>query len=389
MIPLDRALKTVLDSARELDTETVSLHDAAERVLAQDIISDMDMPPFCKSAMDGYAYSSKDRSEEFAVIETVQAGSLPEHSIKAGECAKIMTGAPVPAGADRVVRVVYTEETNGIMKITAPETGSNICVKGEDFTKGDILLSRAARITPAIIGVCASAGYAELSVYRKPRVAIIATGSEIVEPSEKPGQGQIRNSNSYQLYAQVLQCGGHPSYLGIAGDTREEIDSLFTQALGSSDIVLLSGGVSMGDYDFVPDILEAHGVDVLFSKIAVKPGKPTVFGIQNSVYIFGLPGNPVSTLVIFELLVKPLIACLSGFRYTPSYIKGELTQDIRTKKSKRQKCIPVRMENGLVTPAAYHGSAHILAYTEASGIICLAGTGERYSRGDTVDVRQI
>jgi len=389
MISFDKALEIVLDSAHGLDTESVSLNDAAGRVLGRDITSDMDMPPFNKSAMDGYAYSSKDRSSEFRVIETIRAGTLPEHSIHAGECSRIMTGAAVPEGADRVIRIEYTEEKNEIMKITAPEHSSNICMRGEDFKEGDILLSPGTRITPAVIGVCASAGCTHVSVFRKPDVSIIATGSEIMEPSEKPDQGQIRNSNSYQLYAQASQSGGEPVYLGIAGDSKEEIDALFTQALSLSDIILLSGGVSMGDYDFVPDILEAHGVDIRFRHIAVKPGKPTVFGIKESSYIFGLPGNPVSTLVIFELLVKPFISKLSGYEYTPVYIKGQLTQDIRTRKSKRKKFAPVYFENSTVTPVEYHGSAHILAYAHANGIICLSETGETFLTGDTVDVRQI
>lgn len=390
MIPVDEALNRILGSARILGDETVSLDNSLARIIAQDVSSDMDIPPFNKSAMDGFAYNSNDKNTSFTIIENIPAGKIPKKAIHQGECAKIMTGAVVPEGADKVIRVENTREQNGVMSIAKPEKALNICYKGEDIKQGKNVLLKGTPVSPQVIGILATTGHSNVRVYKKPVVGIIATGNEIVEPHEKPFNGKIRNSNSYQLSGQISRCGGKALYLGIARDTEEQIDEIFREALESSDIVILSGGVSMGDYDFVPGVLKKNGVNILFEEVAVKPGRPTVFGLVDRTYIFGLPGNPVSTFVIFEVLVKPLICRLSGYEFKSEIRCGTAAQDIHAKRSKRVKFLPAVMDkDNNVTVPEYHGSAHLNAYINATGILRIEAGTNGYCKGETVYVRQL
>ena len=301
MISFEEANKIIRESIIHLGSEEVPLRQSLHRVLAEDVISDIEMPPFNKSAVDGYACKKADIQKELEVIEIIPAGNIPEKKITTGQCAKIMTGAVVPEGADTVLMVEYTEETaKNKIRFLKDKTNSNICYQAEDVKNGQKVLTSGIFIEPQHIAVMASVGYSEVFVAKQPGVGIISTGDELVEPSEKPGISQIRNSNAWQLIGQVERMNAIPDYLGIASDDRDATFQMINKAFEKNDVVLLTGGVSMGDYDFVPGILEECGLEILFKSIAVQPGRPTLFGKKENKFCFGLPGDPVSSFGQFE-----------------------------------------------------------------------------------------
>jgi len=391
LIEFDNAFEIVMDCARRLGTERVDITNALNRILAEDVVSDIEMPPFDKSAMDGYACRRSDLAKELTIIETIPAGVLPKETIGPNQCAEIMTGAVVPKGADCVIMVEYTEETSqNTIRFTGPETADHICLKGEDIKAGDLMLNAGTPIKPEHIAVLASVGCVKPLVSCQPRVGVIATGNELVEPGIKPNSSQIRNSNSYQLTAQLTEAGAIATYYGIAADTENSIDSTLKKAIAQSDVVLLSGGVSMGDFDLVPGVLRENGIELLFEKVAIKPGKPTVFGISDEVFCFGLPGNPVSTFVIFEILVKPFLYKMTGYEFKPVTIPMPLAKKISRRRTERMSWLPVTFtENGTVTPVDYHGSAHINALCGADGLISIPIGVDEIKEGTTINVRQI
>jgi molybdopterin molybdotransferase len=358
-----------------------------DRVLAQDILADRDMPPHALSAMDGFAARKCDLDDPLKVIETIPAGTRPTKPVGGGECSRIMTGAVVPDGADTVVMFEHTEEENGVVRILKKDTNANIRYGGEDLKAGDKVLSAGARITPVEIAVLASVGCDPVPVSRRPRVGVIAKGNELVEPSVTPNAAQIRNSNAYQLCGQVRRAGCDPRYLGIARDTPEAVEATLKKALQQSDVVLLSGGVSAGDFDFVPSILRKSNIDLKFEKVAVKPGKPTVFGVLDNQWFFGLPGNPVSTFVLFEMLVKPFLLALMGCRWEPWRVRARIAGGARRRKADRTEFRPVRLgPDGQATVADYHGSAHIHAYTNANGVVTMRAGETELGDGAEVEV---
>ena len=387
MVSFEEALERVLGSVRRLEEETVALERALGRVLRRDAVSDMDMPPFDKSAMDGYACRSADLGMPLKVVETIAAGRIPAKRIGEGECSKIMTGGVVPSGADRDVMVEDIKLENGIMTVTARDERDNICRKGEDLRAGDLILCAGTILTPAEIAVLAGAGYASVAVSRRPTLGIAATGDELVEPSETPKGAEIRDSNSLQLYSQSIRAGFDPVLLGIPQDTPDAIGAVLDRDDPGIDVFLLTGGVSMGEYDHVPAVLEDRGFELLLRRVAMKPGKPTVFGSRDGQWVFGLPGNPVSTFLVFELFVKPFCYKLMGARYSPPRVHAELSAAIRTRGTKRRTHVPVYLDaDGRAVPVDYHGSAHIHAYALAGGFVSIpAGTGE-IAAGETVQV---
>lgn len=391
MIQFTEALKIVKESAYNIDTERVGFIDSLDRVLAEDVKSDMQMPPFNKSAVDGYACRKADMQNILAILEIIKAGQAPTKLIKENTCSKIMTGAPIPEGADAVIMVEDVEELeDNKIKYLKDKVKNNICFIGEDVSIDQIVIEKGTLIQPQHIAVMASVGCVNPQVYKKVKVAIISTGDELVEPETKPTISKIRNSNAYQLISQVQKLGAIAEYIGIALDTEESTREKMIKAFETSDIVLLTGGVSMGDYDFVPQVLSELGVELKFKSIAVQPGRPTVFGIRNKQFIFGLPGNPVSSFVLFELLVKQLIFNMMGYNYKPVKIVLKLGKDYLRKRSTRLSWIPVRIEdNGEVMPIDYHGSAHINALTLAHGLISIPIGVTELKKGDLVDVRQI
>jgi molybdopterin molybdotransferase len=391
MISFEEALRTVLDTDYLVATERVGLTDSLNRVLAEDVVSDLDMPPFNKSAVDGYACRRADLGNDLQVLEIIPAGKVPEKVVTENSCSKIMTGAPLPEGADCVIMIEDVEEiAANLIRYKKDRVKENICYTGEDIRIDDLLLHQGTRIMPQHIAVMATAGCANPLVYKKVRVAVISTGDEIIEPNEIPKYSQIRNSNSYQLMAQIIKFGGMPDYIGIAVDTREGIMKKIIRALDGNDIVLLTGGVSMGDYDYVPEVFKELDIEVRFKSISVQPGRPTLFGTRQRQFIFGLPGNPVSSFLQFELLVKPLISKISGHHYTPLVIRLPMGKPYSRKRSDRMSWLPVRIhETGEVFPLEYHGSAHINSLAEADGFISIAIGQTELRKGDLVNVRQI
>ena len=391
MISYEEAYEIVTGSAWRLETERVGLDAALQRALAEDVPSDMDMPPFDKSAMDGFACRREDLPGPLEMIEEIPAGRRPKENVGAGQCAKIMTGAPVPEGADCVIMVEDTEQEGTAVRFTGEKTRTNICYRGEDIREQQVMLRQGDWLAPQHIAVLASVGCAEPLVYRKARVGVIATGDELVEPHVKPSPSEIRTSNSPQLCAQVVQAGATATYYGIVADTEEATDAALKRALAENDVVLVSGGVSMGEYDYVPKVMAANGLDIRFDAIAMKPGKPTTFGVSERAICIGLPGNPVSTFIQFEVIVRPLLHKMMGRRdYHPRSFPMRLAEPLRRKRTGRAAWMPLRItEEQTLTPLEYHGSAHIHALCQADVIVLMpAGVGE-IEKGTIVDARPI
>jgi len=391
MLAFEEALRMVLSSARGLAGERVGIDHAANRVLAEDVKSDMDIPPFNKSAMDGYACRRADLGHELQVVETIPAGAIPAQSVGPNQCAKIMTGSVVPEGADCVVMKEFVETlTQDSIRFAGQRTADNICYKGEDVRAGQVVLSKGTLLKPHHIAVLASVGRTRPLVSKRPSVGIIATGSELVDPASRPEASQIRNSNSVQLAAQAEAMGVPATDYGIAEDTEAAIDAMFKKAAGQNDVVIISGGVSVGDFDLVPGILKQNNIELLFESIAVKPGKPSVFGVSDSVYVFGLPGNPMSTFVQFEVLIKPFLYKLMGRDYKCPDIRLPLAEPIERRRTERRVWFPVAItEAGAIRLIEYHGSAHISSLSHADGLISVDPGVARLEKGTLVQVRLI
>src|SRR5579885_2794769 len=320
MISVEEALERILAQIQPLEVTTVPLAQSQGLVLAEDIVAQEDMPPFANSAMDGYALLSKDSKAReglpprLRVTGGVAAGYVAEHAVEEGTAMRIMTGAPVPPGADSVIQVELTRaegpdsEWVEILQEVAP--GNNIRPAGEDMRRGQHVLARGSEIGPWEIGVLATLGQAKVPVIRRPRVSILGTGDEVIDVDEALRPGKIRNSNSYLLEAAVRKAGAEPLRLGVARDTVESLREKFAAAV-RSDLIITSGGVSVGDFDLVKDIMREQG-EINFWRINMRPGKPVAFGHIGGVPLLGLPGNPVSAAVTFELFGRPVIRKMLG-----------------------------------------------------------------------------
>jgi molybdopterin molybdotransferase len=391
MISFEEAYKTVINSAFGTGTESISFLDTLNRVLAEDISSDMDMPPFNRSAVDGYSCHKDDLNNELEVIEIIPAGQVPLRLAGKNQCSKIMTGAIVPDGCDIVIMVEDTEIIQpGKIRYKGLNPKVNISFRAEDVKTGDVVLRNGKLIKPQDIAVMASVGYVNVKVNKMPRVGIISTGDELVEPSIFPAISQIRNSNAYQLLAQVSRAGATGQYCGIAPDIESVTFEMIQKAINENDIVLLTGGVSMGDFDFVPAVLKSAGVKILFDQVNVQPGKPTIFGVHPKAMVFGLPGNPVSSFIQFETLVRPLINKMMGFDWRQSEQNLPMAVRYERKSSVRMGWIPVVINlNMEVEPVDFHGSAHISALPHADGIMAFEAGKKIVEKGEIVSVRQI
>lgn len=391
MITLQEAIAIAQSKAQTTGTEQIHFRHSAGRILAQDVTADSDMPPFNKSAMDGYACRRADLGQELTVLETIPAGKSPALTVGTGQCSKIMTGAQVPEGADTVFMVEYTEETtSGKVRFTGEKTNPNICIQGEDLRQGDLVLKAGTRIKPQHIAILASVGCCHPVVYRTPSAGIISTGSELVNPEEKPGRSQIRNSNGPQLFAQSTNAGFETSYYGIVPDDKQKTKEVIEKSVAENVVTILSGGVSVGDFDFVPQIIRDMGFEIHFSKIRIKPGMHTTFASKGNKYIIGLPGNPVSSFIQFEVFVLPFLLKLMNFEQPQLCIPMSLSHDFRRKKSDREECLPVLLtpENE-VRMIDYHGSAHIHAYHQAFGFISIPEGKTELLKGEIVYVRPL
>ncbi len=406
-ISVEEARDLVFRRCRVLESERVSLLDALGRVLAADACSDIDVAPFDNSAMDGYAVRQADlagASEAnpvtLEVVEHIGAGDWPQEAVGVGQASRIMTGAPLPEGADAVVMVEYTTSgladgsTGGTVHVgIEPTPGQHIRRRGEEVSAGDVVIQAGETIGAAGIGLLASTGHAEVSVYRRPRVAVISTGSELVEVDEVPGPGKIRNSNSYSIAAQVLAAGGIPLRMRIVADDEEDTRAAFLRAADEADFIVSSGGVSVGDFDYVKPILMELG-EMEFCKVAMRPGNPQTLGSIRGVPFFGLPGNPTSTYVGFEAFVRPALRYMQGFSALDRPItRAVLAHDVKKKQDRRYylRGRLTRAEDGgyEVGLTGSQSSALLTAAHKGNALIVLPQGDGFFPAGSEVDVMRL
>ena len=400
MIALEEALQRILDAIRPIGLEKIPILDALGRVIGEDIVAPRNLPPKDNSAMDGYALRGRDtrgasrQSPVFLeVIEDIPAGSIPGRIVGERQAARIMTGAPIPDGADAVMRMEDTEKDGLKVRIFAEAAeGQDIRRAGEDVTRGEKVIARGDILRPAEIGMLAALGRSFIPVYQRPLVAVLATGDELVDLDETPSPWQIISSNSYAIAAQILECGAIPLQIGIAKDTREDLTAKLASAM-RADLILSSGGVSVGDYDLVKDIMKEVGNRMQFWQVAMRPGKPLAFGALNDVPLFGLPGNPVSSMVSFEQFVRPSILKMMGhhnlFRRT---VAAELREAIRKTKGARHFIrARVTFEAGryCAVTTGEQGSGILKSMVQANGLIVLPEDVTSVRVGETVMVQLI
>ena len=392
-LELQDALAMISDlvSDHRVGTEHVDLLDAFHRVLAEDVVSDIDIPPFHQSTRDGFACRRADLGNELEVIETVAAGSPPRKVLGPNECARIMTGAALPQGADCVVMLEHAKclAENRVLCGPSPP-GNNICPQASDAMVGETLLHAGELIRAQQIAVLASVGCSRPLVSQRPRVGVIATGSELVEPDRKPRACQIRNSNSFQLSAMVLGASALPRNYGLVSDDRGAIERILRQSLAENDLVILSGGISKGDYDLVRDVLEENSVALVFDRVRLGPGRLMVFGISDSGLCFGLSGNPVSNFITFELVVKPCLYMMAGHRFKATVSHAAMGETVTRHEAGKDLWLPVlQTPDGGIHTIGCHGPMSITRLCQADGLMHVPAGVTEIRKGTTVVVRQI
>jgi len=401
MISIDEAVRRILESISPLPAEMVALTAARGRVLAEAVAAPRDLPPQDNSAMDGYAVRAADLGlapVRLRVTGVVGAGHEVPGPVSPGEAVKIMTGAPMVAGADTVVPVEDTRAVGDEVEILSlPAPGANVRRAGEDVRKGDMVLPAGQRIRPAEVGMLAGLGRSFVPVRQSPRVAILSTGDEIEEiDAFARGEGvgsKIINSNSYGLHAQVEEAGGSPMILGIGRDDPEALLAMLGRA-EAAHVLLTTGGVSMGDFDYVRDILARWGMVPVFWKVAVKPGKPTLFGMRGTMPVFGLPGNPVSAMVAFEQFVRPAMKKLQGARrlFRPVFgaVLDEAAGMLKNKEGRTEfvRCRVERSGGGFrVVSTKRRGSGMLSTLVEANALLVLRPDRAKVEPGEMVEVQ--
>ena len=383
---------------RTLARETVSLSESLGRVLAEPVHADRDFPPFPRSTRDGFAVRSADVARLPARLRRIgeaRAGEAFAGTVGAMECVEIMTGASVPSGSDAVVMVEYTSEQEGRVEINRGVTaGQNVVPQASESRRGNLLLSEGRRIGYAETALMAAVGQQKVSVYRTPRVAILPTGDEVVEIDAAPGPYQIRNSNSYSLQAQVTNARGIPLPIGIAPDREDRLREMIGEGL-RADLLLLSGGVSMGKFDLVEKVLADLQAEFFFDGVAMQPGKPLVFGRAQGTFFFGLPGNPISTMVTFELFARPALALLSGEPDSPLVLlRARLAKDLRRKPGLTA-FLPALLEGSSIDPVVspsvvslidWKGSGDIASLNRANCYLVVPEEAEELREGEWVSV---
>lgn len=389
----ETVIRTVSSRPFQPGTEEVSLSESLGRVLAEQVAADRDYPPFHRSTRDGFAVRAVDLTSVPAALKRlgeVKAGESFPGPVGPGECVQIMTGAPLPAGADAVVMIEHTEAKGDqitIKRALAP--GANVVQQGSEARQGDALLSPGERLGYPEISLLGQVGKARVSVYCRPRVAVLSTGDEVVAIDRQPGAVQIRNSNSYSMAAQVALSGGEPVLLGNARDEITELRARVEQGL-QADLLVLTGGVSMGKYDLVEAVLRQLGAEFYFDAVAIRPGRPAVFGSCRDKFVFGLPGNPVSTMVTFELFVAPAIALLSGAPApTLQFLRARLAEPV-TQKTKLTLFLPARLEGEYdqvsVRALPWQGSGDVVTVAHANCFLVIPDDAGELPAGSWVDV---
>jgi molybdopterin molybdotransferase len=394
-LSVTNAQQRILECVHKLDIESVGLERSTGRVLAYDVRANRDLPPYDVSAMDGYAVRSADLAKIPAmleVIEDIKAGDLPAKTVQTGQCARIMTGAPVPQGADAVIRVEETRpSTKNLVQINAAvKPGNDVRLRGEGMRNGDVVLTAGTEITPGVTGVLATVKQSQVQVYRHPRVAILSTGNELEDIDDPVDPNKIPNSNSYALMAQLQALGIEPDLLGIARDEPAELEEYLQRGL-RFDVLLVSGGTSVGVHDYVRPIIESLGVEMKFWRVAMKPGHPVAFGVTAHTRFFGLPGNPVSSMVCFEQFVAPALRRMMGhqrlFRRT---IAARMTHSIKHQPGRTEfvRVTLAKEASGYAaTSTGAQGSGMLLSMAMADGLLVIPAESTGLSADSEVTVQ--
>lgn len=387
MVQLADALDIVANhvNALRLSEETVPVGNSLGRIVSGDQLSKLDLPPFNKSAMDGYAIPHGPLSKEYKVLETVNAGSVPTKKLTPTTAMKIMTGAPVPEGTDRVIMVERTTESDGIMQILSDSPNTNFCIKGEDVRIGDTIVTDRTIIGPAEIANLISTGLTNVQVLRPIRIAIISTGDEIVDSPEKIIPGKIMNSNGPMLEALCTKHSLDVASVVNVSDKLEDTVQAIRDGLGIADIVVMSGGVSVGDFDYVAEAISQIGLNLHFNKLAVKPGKPMTFATIDQKVVLALPGNPVAVYLMFHLFVLQTARLMAGQKSMMNSIPLTLATDLKRKRADRMAFLPCKISNGKIKPVEYHGTAHLRALLGIDGFVTMAQGVTEIAAGSIVE----
>lgn len=388
----EQARRAVLDAVSAQrsvpSTETVALADCSGRVLSADVVADRDYPPLPRSVRDGFALRAADTPGTVQVVGEVRAGERLSRSVCTGEAAEIMTGAPVPHGADSVVMIEHVVRSGDNVAVNRPSAPGNFIVPaGSECANGSVVVPHGTRLDFAHIAALASVGAAHVEVFRTPNVAIIATGDELVEVDAQPLPHQIRNSNSLMLAAQVERAGGAPHVLPVAEDQYESTRAAIELALGC-DLLLLSGGVSAGKYDLVETVLADFSAEFIFNRVLIQPGQPVVFGRVRERFFFGLPGNPASTAVTFEIFARAALDLLGGVSHTQfPVVYAKLRQPFRHKPG-LTRFLPAELEpeGGWVKPVGWQGSGDVFAVARANAFLVARDQRESWAEGDFIEV---
>src|SRR5882724_7529791 len=398
MIPIAEAIEIVLSQAPHLGVESVQLKNSVGRILAEDIVADTDLPPFDRAQMDGYAVRADDVASTPARLRIAgesAAGAGWHHEMNSGEAVRIMTGAPVPKGADAVQQVELTREVNGAVEILeSVGSGRSIVRQASEIKAGETVLRPGEQINAAMIATLASFGYAEVKVSRRPRVAVMATGSELVDVNRKPARDQIRDSNNYTIEAYASQSNAIVARLPLAGDDTEELKRAMREAVETSDVLITSGGVSMGVYDFTKAALKELGAEIFFERVALRPGKPTVFARLGRALVFGLPGNPVSVAVTFNLFARTVLRAMQGATHTTLEVDHAiLARDLKGSID-RESYLPAILrtdERGtlLAEPLKWGGSSDFVAFAKATALVNVPAGVKTLEKGQSVKVARL
>ncbi|WP_413229819.1 gephyrin-like molybdotransferase Glp [Halobacillus litoralis] len=400
-IPVQESVEKVMEHQYKGQKETVSIHECDERILAEDLLATNPVPPFHKSPYDGFALRSEDTQHlsrenpgTFVVNETVGAGHRASRPLKEGEAVRIMTGAEIPEGADCVAmfEICRTSEENGQSYMTLKrkmEHNQNIIEMGSETKEGEVLVEKGSVINPGVKALLATFGYSMVSVYRKPRVGVFATGTELLDVDEPLTPGKIRNSNAHMILAQLERSGAEGAYLGKLDDDFDLCFEAISQSLTDYDLIITTGGVSVGDYDLMPDIYEKLGANVLFNKVAMRPGSVTTVAEQNGQLLYGLSGNPSACYVGFELFVYPMIQSIMG-RQRPYHrrITAALGEDFK-KPNPFTRFVRGALDFSdgqvMVTPSGMDKSAVVSSLAHTNTLIVLKGGTRGYTKGDQVE----
>ncbi len=398
MISLEAAREKVLARLKPLASEEVDILSGWGRVLAQDVYAGQNVPPVDNSAMDGYAVRAVDLKGagpetplSLKVVGEVAAGTAYTAMLREGEAVSIMTGAPIPEGADTIVPVEYTKQAeNRVRLYLSPNPGDHIRRAGEDLRQGGLVLHKGQTVAAAQLGILAALGLGRIKVTKRPRIAILATGNELQAVGEPPQENRIYNSNSYTLTAQVLDAGGEPLSLGIAPDDIAKLKQVLAKTQ-ACQILITSGGVSMGKYDLMQAALKALGMELIFWKIAIKPGMPTLFGRWDEKIVFGLPGNPVASMVTFEEFIRPAIYKMLGRKQVmPDYIEATSAETIKKKQGRKNLVrVTLTLKDGryYATPAGQQGAGMLSSMLGADGLMILHEDSAGITAGETATVQ--